>query len=256
MFSQRIFTPFIVLIALCGTVGCAFERDVAAGSSDAVVGRPYFDVWQNEGGQHYFNFSAANHEVMLASEGYTTRGAALNGVLSVVDNGVIARRYELREASNGEHYFVLKARNGRIIGVSETYATRSGANNAVDSMMANVDRYQGWLADRAGARFDVFRGADGRFYFNLHAANGEVVLTSQGYSAEAAAMNAVFSVAANGTQASRYDIRETSNGEGYYFNLRASNGRVIGSSEVYATRYNAERGRDAVINLLPTVELL
>lgn len=244
-----------IALTLFSTVGCALERDVVDGHGSAVTGRPYFELWQASNGEHYFNLSAANHEVMLSSEGYSSRSAALNGVLSVLDNGLIERRYEVREARNGEHYVVLKARNGRVIGITETYASRSGANAAVDSMMSNVDRYQGWLAERTGARFDVFRGVDGDFYFALHAANGEQVLSSQGYASEASALNATFSVANFGADAEQYDIREASNG-GYYFNLMANNGQVIGTSEVYASRSNATRARDAIVALLPTVELL
>lgn len=245
----------LIALTLLSTVGCALERDVVEGAESAVTGRPYFELWEADNGDHYFNLSAANHEVMLSSEGYSSRSAALNGVLSVLDNGVMERRYEVRQASNGQHYVVLKARNGRVIGITETYASRSGANAAIDSMMNNVDRYQGWLAERAGARFDVFRGVDGDFYFALHAANGAQVLQSQGYSSEASALNATFSVASFGTDAEQYDVREAANG-GYYFNIMANNGQVIGTSEVYSTRSNATRARDSIIALLPTIELL
>ena len=36
----------------------------------------------------------------------------------------------------------------------------------------------------------------------------------------------------------------------------APNNRVIATSEVYSSKYNAERARDAIIALLPAVELL
>ena len=248
---------FIALfaLALALSTGCAFDRATVGAGESAVTGRPYFELWQNEGGDHYFNLSAANHEIMISSEGYSSRASALNGVLSVLDNGEIASRYDLRQATNGEFYFVLKARNGRIIGTSETYAARSGAQSAIRSVQSNVVRYQEWLADRAGARFDVFRGVDGRFYFNLHAANGAIVLSSQGYGDESNALSATFSVANYGTDAARYDIRESADG-GYYFNVTAANGQVIGTSEVYSSRSNANRAAASIQALLPTVELL
>ena len=245
----------LVLTALAGLAnGCAMERDIAGGT-DAVVGRPYFEIFESESGDHYFRMKAANHEIILQSQGYSSRTAALNGFLSTLDNGLIYSRYELVQASNGEWYFRLNSRNGNVIGWSETYTTRSGAERGIEAVVRNVGEYQDWLANRTGARFDVFRGADGRYYFNLHAANGEIVMSSQGYSAEESAWNATFSVAENGVNEARYEINDSADG-GAYFNLKARNGRIIGTSEVYVSRSNATRAVGAVIELLPSVELL
>lgn len=252
---RTLFAALVLALTSLGLSGCAFDGETATGSDSALSGRPYFEVWAAQNGRHYFHLSAANHEIILASQGYSTRTAALNGVLSVLDNGEIQSRYELRQASNGQHYFVLKGRNGEIIGLSETYSSRYNAQRGIDAVIRNVVAYQDFLANRTGARFDVFQGADGRYYFNLHAGNGEIVLSSQGYLDEASALNATFSVAENGASAARYDVRQAQNGQ-WYFNLLATNGQVIGTSEMYATKYNAERGRDAIIALLPSVELL
>jgi len=59
----------------------------------------------------------------------------------------------------------------------------------------------------------------------------------------------------NGLDAAHYDIRQSADG-GYYFNLKASNGQTIATSEVYASRSNAERAVNSIIALLPEVELL
>lgn len=252
--NRHSFTFAFVLAALAALSGCAMERGTG-GSASAVTGRPYFQVFEAENGDHYFRLRAANHETILASQGYSSRTGALNGVLSVLDNGERTGRYEARVSSNGQHYFVLKASNGRVIGTSEMYASRSGAAAGIAGVQENVGRYLDWLANRTGARFDVFRGADGRFYFNLHASNGEIVLSSQGYADEADALNGTFSVTENGLDPASYDVREASNG-GFYFNVVASNGRVIGTSEVYATRYNAERATESVMALLEVVDLL
>jgi len=245
----------LVLVAMASATGCAYETAPAGGSAEALSARPYFSVFQGADDDYYFNLRAANHEIILASQGYSSRSSALNGVLSVMDNGERRDRFDLLDAANGEAYFNLKARNGRVIAHSETYTTRYSADRGIVAVMRNVGTYLDFLANRTGARFDVFTGTDGRYYFNLHAANGEIVLSSQGYSAESSALNGTFSVADNGVDASRYDIRESADG-GYYFNLKASNGRVIGTSEVYASRYNAERAVGSIIALLPEVELL
>lgn len=234
--------------------GCAMERGVGDGTSE-LTARPYFEVFAGSDGRHYFNLHAANHEVILTSQGYSTRTAALSGVLSVLDNGELWNRYEVLAARDGSFYFLLESANGRVIGTSETYGTRSDAERGVEAVVANVGAYLDWQANRTGARYDVFRGMDGRFYFSLHAGNGEIVLRSQGYSTQEAAYNGAFSVAENGVLASRYAIAASADG-GFYFNLKAANGAVIGTSETYASRSNAERGRDAVIALTSTLDVL
>lgn len=247
----------VFALALVALAGCAFESgSESAASAAAVTGRPYFDLFEGSDGDWYFNLKAANHETILRSaSGYATRTGALNAILSVLDNGEREERFEQRTAANGEYYFVLDARNGRTIAVSETYISYANAHRGMLAVIRNVGAYLDFMASRTGARFQVFQGADDRFYFSLYAGNGEIVLQSQGYVDEASALNGTFSVAANGVHAERFELNEAASG-GYYFNLRASNGRVIGTSEVYATRASAERGIEAVMALLPEVELL
>lgn len=252
MTTQRITILFALFATLAA--GCA-DRDTGWGSTGAVTGRPYFEVQQNVAGDFFFNLHAANHQVILTSESYTSRTGALNGVLSVLDHGTRWSNYEQREARDGSHYFVLLASNGNVIGMSEMYSTRSNASRGLESVFENVDRYLDWQANRTGERFDVFRGRDGRFYFNVVAGNGEIVLSSQGYSDEASAYNGAVSVSTWGVDPEAYEIADSADG-GAYFNLKAPNGQVIGTSEVYSTRSNARRGRDGVVELLGGLDVL
>ena len=173
----------------------------------------------------------------------------------MLDNGENVARYELRESSNGQHYFVLEARNGRVTGTSEMYSTAYNAQRGADAVKRNVGEYLDWLANRTGARFQTFQGADDRWYFNLYARNGEVVLTSEGYSSEEVALNATFVVAYHAADLRSYDIREARNGE-WYFNVLAANGEVIATSETDVSHSNAKRAADSIVALVPTVELL
>lgn len=254
MKSTRTLVSALTLVLAIGlAAGCNFEDDVQSGSS-AISGRPYFEVFKGKDGW-YFHFSAANHEIMLQSQSYSSRTAALGGVLSVQNNAHLPERYELRDASNGEAYFVLKARNGQIIGMSELYYSRSNAKTGVEAVMRNMDDYIALWNSRTGARFEISEGANGQFYFRLHAKNGETVLQSEGYTSEAAALNGTFSVYDNGTRESRYDVRQARDGR-YYFNIIATNGQVVATSQMYASRGNANRAVDAIIDTLPYVELL
>lgn len=99
------------------------------------------------------------------------------------------------------------------------------------------------------AYFETFQGQDGQHYFHLMAANGENVLRSEGYATLAGAQGGVASVLAHGASAANFAVLEAATGE-FYFNLVASNGEVIGTSELYASKSNAERGARTVRGLV------
>jgi uncharacterized protein YegP (UPF0339 family) len=256
--ALRLASLTLVVGLAAGATGCATSDDLGDGSVDtteAQVGsRPKFELWQT-GGQYYWNLVAANDEVLVSSEGYVNRVNALQGILSVLDHGGSESRYEYKTAANGETYYVLRAVNGEILAVSETYSTAYNARAGVKAAVKAVAGYLEHWATATGARANVFEGADGRFYFNIHAANGEIVLSSQGYGTEQDALNGAFSVVDNGKTKSRYTITKATDGR-YYFTLKASNGQVIGTSQMYSTKSNATRGRDAMVALIPSIVLL
>jgi uncharacterized protein YegP (UPF0339 family) len=53
-------------------------------------------------------------------------------------------------------------------------------------------------------KFVISKGNDDKYYFNLKAGNGEVVLTSQGYSSKADCMNGIESVKSNSADEARF----------------------------------------------------
>jgi hypothetical protein len=226
-------------------------KDDSAGAPTAAA-RPTFEVFRSSG-SFYFHLTAANHEVMLASEGYETRMGALGGVLAVLDDGGDLSSYDIREATNGQFYFNIEAGNHEIIATSELYTTRSNAVRAAETVVAIIGDYVAFLNARTGARFELFEGGAGH-YFRLYAANGEIVMGSEAYSSAAAALNGAFAVADYGLDAANYEVVDGAHGS--YFNLRATNGEIIGTSEMYASRGNAVRGVDDIIALLADIEIL
>ena len=92
----------------------------------------YYTKFIDEAGQYRFNLKSGNHEIILkGSEGYSSSQACDKGIASVRANSPFDVRYDARLASNDEYYFNLKARNGEIIGVSETYKTRAGRDEGI-----------------------------------------------------------------------------------------------------------------------------
>ena len=97
-----------------------------------------FEISVRKNGEFQFNLKASNGEIILTSEGYTTKAACLNGVESVKKNAPEEKRYEVKEAANGKLHFNLKAGNGQVIGSSQLYASESGLKNGIASVMKNA----------------------------------------------------------------------------------------------------------------------
>lgn len=93
------------------------------------------------------------------------------------------------------------------------------------------------------------------YQFNLKAVNGQVILTSQGYATKAGCKNGIESVKTNAPFDSRYDRRMASNSQ-FYFNLKAANGEIIGTSEMYTTLSAKENGIESVKNNAPAAEIV
>ena len=97
-----------------------------------------FEISVRKNGEFQFNLKASNGEVILTSEGYTTKSACLNGVESVKKNAVEDKRFEKLVAKNGKPYFSLKATNGQVIGQSQMYASERNRDNGIASVMKNA----------------------------------------------------------------------------------------------------------------------
>lgn len=97
-----------------------------------------FVISTRKNGEFQFNLKAGNGEVILSSEGYTTRAACDNGVASVKKNATDDARYERKTSSNVKHYFNLKAGNGQVIGTSEMYESAAAMENGITSVKKNA----------------------------------------------------------------------------------------------------------------------
>jgi len=81
--------------------------------------------------------------------------------------------------------------------------------------------------------------------FNLKAANGQVIFTSEPYMTKTSAENGIESVRINSARGGAFEERTNSEGEPYFV-LKASNGQEIGRSEYYASKASMENGINAV----------
>ena len=89
--------------------------------------------------------------------------------------------------------------------------------------------------------FELTKNDKGHFHFVLKAANAETILSSEVYQAKSSAEHGIASVQANCALDERYERKVATNGKPF-FNLKASNGQVIGSSQMYASEANRDAG--------------
>lgn len=97
-----------------------------------------FEIKKRKNGEFQFDLKASNGQVILTSEGYTTKENCKNGVESVKKNSQVDTRFEKLVAKNHKPYFNLKATNGQIIGTSEQYESEAARDNGIASVKKNA----------------------------------------------------------------------------------------------------------------------
>ena len=217
-------------------------------NQDLVSRSAYFETFQGIDGQYYFHLMAANGQNVLRSEGYAAQAGADAGVNAVLTAGLDKHAFDVKQAKNGEWYFNLLAANNEVVGTSELYVSKSNATRGVSTVRGLVRLFaqagSGSSSTPKAAphkeRFEIFTGEDSKSYFRLRAGNGEIMLSSQGYTSKSGATSGIASVKSNGTVVASYDVFEAHDGQ-YGVNLVAANGEIIARTETYASKSNATR---------------
>jgi uncharacterized protein YegP (UPF0339 family) len=259
---MRNINSLITVLALSfvsvSAVGCATSGDETTdeyGDAESNATSPgKVDLWKSTDGQFRFHVVAGNGRTLLTSEAYTSRTGAINGVLSVLDNGVDPAMYQVNRTESGYNLHLV-AGNNEIIGFTQSYSTKSNATRAVGSCVSAVTTYLDKVeSNTTGARVEVAATAEG-FHFNLHAQNGEVVLSSEHYTTQAAALNGAFAVQDAATNPAAFEIK-TATDNRFYFTVTAENGQVVGMSQLYTSKQSAEGGIASVKALLGSLDIL
>ncbi len=105
-------------------------------------------------------------------------------------------KFEIIKRTNGEYQFNLKADNGKVILTSEGYASKAGCENGVESVRKHAI---------LSSAFDRKVSANGKVYFNMVAANGQVIGTSEMYESGGGMDNGIESVMSNAPIAKIYE---------------------------------------------------
>lgn len=97
-----------------------------------------FELYKDKAGEFRFRLKAGNGESLLTGESYKSKDGVLNGIESVRKNAADPARYEIKEAKNGNPYFVLKAANHQVIGQSEIYSSAAACDGGMSSVAKNA----------------------------------------------------------------------------------------------------------------------
>lgn len=103
-------------------------------------------------------------------------------------------------------------------------------------------------------KFVISKRTNGEYQFTLIAENGQVILASEGYITKAACQNGIESVRKNALDTIKFDRKTSSNGK-FYFNLKASNGQIIGTSQMYESELSRDKGIESVIANVQNAEI-
>ena len=103
------------------------------------------------------------------------------------------------------------------------------------------------------AKFELKKSKNDKFVFNLLASNGQIILTSEMYKAKDSALNGIESVKKNSQRDGAFETKTSSNDK-HYFLLMATNGQVVGQSQMYASAASCKSGIESVQKNAPDAQ--
>ena len=104
-------------------------------------------------------------------------------------------------------------------------------------------------------KFECYKDKAGEYRFRLKAGNGEVILTSEGYKSKSSCDNGIASVRKNCLDKDCFEKKQTPTGK-YRFNLKSTNGQVIGSSQNYKSESGCRNGMKSVAKNAPDAKVV
>ena len=115
-------------------------------------------------------------------------------------------KFVIRKVNTGIK-FDLKATNGQGILTSEVYTTEAACRNGIESIKKNApianmeNQTEENFETVTNPKFEMYQDKAGEFRFRLKARNGEIIGTSEGYTAKAGCLNGIESVRKNAPEA-------------------------------------------------------
>lgn len=116
-------------------------------------------------------------------------------------------KFVVKTTKDNGFRFNLKAGNGEVIAVSETYTALDSCKNGIESVRKNA--VEAKLEDQTvenfeqvtNPKFEVYKDKAGEFRFRLKARNGEIIVTGEGYKSKDGCLKGIESIRKNAPEA-------------------------------------------------------
>ena len=230
----------------------AVAAPTQAPASTPITGK--FFIKKAKDGSYMFNLRASNGETIATSDMYSSLEKCKKGITSVQMNAPIANiedhtvsgaidevvnpKYEMYYDKSGDYRFRLKAKNGSIIVKSQGYSSKSNCVTGIESVRKN--------------------------------AMSDIILDEDALVAEKAAREAEKAAAKKAAEVQeepvapaeeapkglfgKFIIRQAKDGS-YMFNLKASNGEIIATSDMYSSLEKCKKGIASIQNNAPIANI-
>ncbi|MEO1414553.1 MAG: DUF1508 domain-containing protein [Bacteroidota bacterium] len=236
----------------------------------SATGEQGFEAYRSDQNKlYYFHFNDVTGQPVIFSEGYSSGRSRDNGIKSVIKNGGLEDRYEIKEA-NGQYYISLRAGNRQEIARSRSFPDKQVVEGLVGKLIALIPIYAekyGVVLQRtqdtenfalnvgiqAAEPIQVFDDYDlsavsvsgepgfesfysdknKAYFFHFNDPDGNALFFSEGYTAEKSRDNGIRSVIKNSVVDERFTPLEDE--QGHYFSLKAGNHQEIGRSKYFGS---------------------
>src|SRR5262249_36840603 len=132
-FGLRLATGLLLLAALL------LKGGTASAQKDAGKGKMTFEVYKDKGGEYRWRLKAANGKILAVPEDAYTAHADIKTAVDNVRANAGKMKVEVYQDKGKEYRWRLLATNGRgMARSSEGYATKAGAEDALDLVRAGV----------------------------------------------------------------------------------------------------------------------
>ena len=255
------------------------EKEAAAAPAEEapveetkVLGK--YEVYPEEG-EFKYRLKANNGEILIVSNGYSSRAGAKSGIETLkknVEGGVI----RIVTDKNGYSQFrIFNANEARLIVSGEFYKTKDRAESASNSVkrfyatekivdldeIPNNERRE-WIyeaakeEDKENGKLELFKDDTDKWLARLLASNGEVLfVTANNYASKSGLLEAIENIKGAIGEKDAFRILKDKQ-DRYQFVVESGNGSILVLGETYASAESAKNAAVSVLSFMDKAEVI
>ncbi len=233
-----------------------------------------YEVYPEEG-EFKYRLKANNGEILIVSNGYSSRAGAKSGIETLkknVEGGVI----RIVTDKNGYSQFrIFNANEARLIVSGEFYKTKDRAESASNSVkrfyatekivdldeIPNNERRE-WIyeaakeEDKENGKLELFKDDTDKWLARLLASNGEVLfVTANNYASKSGLLEAIENIKGAIGEKDAFRILKDKQ-DRYQFVVESGNGSILVLGETYASAESAKNAAVSVLSFMDKAEVV